>query len=339
MSALGLHLQQYFYYLVAYHQFKQSRFFGWVINRIGGYSILREGNDLESMRVTARILADGERPLVLFPEGTWFRQNDRLGPIQEGLCLMVRQAVQRSTRPIVIHPIALKYWLLEDPRPALQNRLAQLEARLGWRAQAQLDFVPRIEKLASALLALKELEQWGEMGVGTLDERIARLADSYVEPLERTILDKAYPEDWILKRARRLRRVLVRQLIESKDPAQLARARNALDSLLFVENLTAHSHAYLTENPSLERLVETVQRIEETVTDEVETPVVPVGVCIRVGPAIDVTSAEGRRKQACEPLLQEVASGIQGLLDNMVAEGPPPAWHCPSAKARTFLPA
>ena len=38
---------------------------GWVLNRIGGYSIWREGSDRESIRVTARILADAERHKLL----------------------------------------------------------------------------------------------------------------------------------------------------------------------------------------------------------------------------------------------------------------------------------
>ena len=84
MGMLGVQLKQYFYYVVSYHLFKQKRLIGWWLNRIGGYSILREGADRDAIRATAGILAEAERPVVMFPEGTWFRQNDRVGPLQEG---------------------------------------------------------------------------------------------------------------------------------------------------------------------------------------------------------------------------------------------------------------
>jgi 1-acyl-sn-glycerol-3-phosphate acyltransferase len=98
--------RHYLYYIASYHLFRQSRVMGWVLNRIGGYSIWREGADRESIRETTRILADAERPVVLFPEGTWFRQNDRVGPLQEGLALITRQAARATTRPSSSTPSA-----------------------------------------------------------------------------------------------------------------------------------------------------------------------------------------------------------------------------------------
>ncbi len=112
--------KSYLYYIVSYHLFKQSKLVGWWINRIGGFSIWREGADREAIKASAQILANADRPLALFPEGTWFRQNDRLGPLQEGLTLMARQAARLTERPLVIHPVGIKYWFLEDPaRPLL----------------------------------------------------------------------------------------------------------------------------------------------------------------------------------------------------------------------------
>ena len=64
---MGLQVQQYFYYVVSYHLFKQKRLIGWWLNRIGGYSILREGADREAIRATVDILAEAERPVLMFP--------------------------------------------------------------------------------------------------------------------------------------------------------------------------------------------------------------------------------------------------------------------------------
>ncbi len=147
MGVFGIQARAYLYYIASFHLFRQNKVIGWILNRIGGYSIWREGADRESIKTTARILAEAERPVVLFPEGTWFRQNDRVNPLQEGLSLITRQAARQSERPIVVHPVGIKYWVLEDPRPELKRRLTALERRFGWLPQDGLPMVPRIEKI------------------------------------------------------------------------------------------------------------------------------------------------------------------------------------------------
>ncbi len=331
LGMLSVATEQYFFYVVSYHLFKVSRVTGWWIRRMGGYSILREGADREAIRTTGTLLAEGSRPIVIFPEGTWFRQNDRLGPLQEGLTLMTRQAVKQSDRPIVVHPVAIKYWALEDPRPILRQRLDQLEARLGWQPQRQLDFLPRLEKLGTALVAIKEIELFGEPRTGHLEERIRNLADGLVSSVEGQPASKE-ANVRLLERIRRARLRLVKQLTDiGDDPARSTEPRQALDRLLLAENLNGHSLEYLTSCFSLERLMETVQRIEETVYDSPEQPVVPTGAVVAIGPAIDVRalSAEKAGKAEPDPLMQRLASGIQGLLDQMLLQGPPPQWNCP----------
>jgi 1-acyl-sn-glycerol-3-phosphate acyltransferase len=331
VGLMGVSVKQYLYYIASAHLFRQSKVKGWLMNRIGGYSIWREGVDRESIRATVGLLRAADRPVVLFPEGTWFRQNDCVGPLQEGLSLIVRQAVKQSNRPIVIHPVGIKYWLLQDPRPELQRRLGAIEGRLGWRPQDHLELVGRIDKVSGALLAIKEIEHFGAAQSGTLDERIARLVGSHVTGLEKRYLNKEH-DGWPLDRIRRLRQLLVRKLIDGRDDAELVgELRLALHDLLFCENINAHSQDYLRRCPSLERLTETVQRIEETLTDGIEVPVAPMGAVVAVGPALDVralASAKGAGKGP-DPLVAQVRAAIQQQVDRLLAEGPPPAWNCP----------
>jgi 1-acyl-sn-glycerol-3-phosphate acyltransferase len=324
VGIMAASLRKYLYYIASYHLFKQSRFMGWFMNRIGSYSIWREGTDRESIRTTAHILAEAERPVVLFPEGTWFRQNDRVGPLQEGLALIVRQAVKLGDRPILIHPVGLKYWVLADPTSELNRRLEALEVRLGWRPAPELGLVARLERVSSALLALKEIELLGAARSGSVDERTQHVLEAEVARQEKVHLGKTF-DGWVLERIRRLRQSLVRRLLEAEATGGNAALKHDLDTLLFCENLNAHSIDYVRERPSPERLVETLQRIEEILTDA-EKPVVRLGVTVRVGPAIDVR----QRLAGADGLIPELRAQIQAQVDHLLAQGPPAAWGCPN---------
>jgi hypothetical protein len=260
--------------------------------------------------------------------------------LQEGLSLITRQAVKQSTRPILVIPAGIKYWMLTDPRPALTQRIDKLERRIGWRPQTNLDLVGRLEKLGSGLLAIKETEYLGEARPGSIDERIAGLIASQVERLENQHLNRRH-DGWILERIRRLRQNLSRRLLEEATPPGVAAGlKKDLDDLLFFENLNAHSVSYLREDPSPERLVETLQRIEETMSDVVETPVAPMAVTVQLGTPIDVRALPVDRKgERGDPFVAGLRDSIQQLINDQIAQGPPPAWGCPSRPRPRVTPA
>jgi 1-acyl-sn-glycerol-3-phosphate acyltransferase len=332
LGMVGLRLRQYFYYVVSYHMFKQPGSLAWWLNRFGCYSIHREGTDRESIRASARILAAADRPIILFPEGTWYRQNDRINLLQPGVGLIARQAVRQANRPILIHPVAIKYWVLEDPRSRLHQRLERLEARLSWHPQRQLDLVQRLEKIGGGYLAIKEIEHFGQAQSGELIERLHRLTESHVLGAEKLLGIKVGEDSGMMERIRRLRQILVRRLQETADAEEQRKTLERLDDLLLCENLLASDPEYLYQRLSLERLTEAVQRLDEGVTDQTEEPVVPLGAVVEIGPPLDVREFPRQRGAAHadgDPLTQAIAAGVQGMLDRMLAEGPPPAWNCP----------
>lgn len=328
LGALGVKAGTFLYYLTSYHAFKQSRLTGWWIRRLGAFSIHREGADREAIRACVRILIDADRPLVIFPEGTWFRQNDRLGPLQEGIGLILRQAMKATDRPLSLHPVALKYWYLEDPRPAIRDRLDRWERRLGWHPQRQFDLLQRLEKLGSAMLALKEVEFFGQPQAGTIEERRLGLANAHIQALEEKYFNKR-GSGWHLERIRRLRQLLVPRLVEKADDAETCRLlQQELSNLLLCEGLDSQSFEYVQSDPSPERVAETLLRLEEMVIDGEEQPLGPLGVVVEAAPALDVRAPHFVRQRGGEdPLLKQLAGTIQALLDRLRAEGLPVAWR------------
>jgi hypothetical protein len=226
---------------------------------------------------------------------------------------------------VVIHPVAIKYWVLTDPTPTLDRWLSAHEAV----PRAGRPLPDRVEAVVTDVLAAKETEVFGAPQPGGQDERIRALAEGSIGRLE-TRFAAAPRAGTPIERIRWLRQRLVKQLQESNGrPAEARPPLDDLETLLFAENLSAHSAAYLRERPAWERLTEAVQRLEETLTDRTEVPAVPLGAVAEVGPALRVgefPKARGAERAGGDPLLNAMRREIQGMLDRLLEEGPPRGW-------------
>lgn len=326
MGMLGLQVGQFFYYMASWHLFKQSRWSHFKLTRTGAFSVFREGSDREAMRESVRILNHAERPLVVFPEGTWFRRNDRVGPLQEGVSLIARKAAKESQRPIFIHPVAIKYWYLEDPSPAMSRHLGVVESRLRWHPQEHLSIHERIAKLSEAFVAVKEIEYLGAPSTGDLDRRISELSDHLLSGLESKyfgVTQRSQPMD----RVRSLLQVLVRNYQRPSSENARKETERDLDKAFFCQVLFGHSQEYLSEWPNAERLAESVKRLEEDLTGA-EIQLGPVGAVVHVCEGIDVREFQASGSGASSSLMTEIGWRIQSTLDRMLDEGPPADWGC-----------
>ncbi|MEK6237423.1 MAG: hypothetical protein N2C14_22150, partial [Planctomycetales bacterium] len=289
------------------------------------------GADREAIRECVRILREAERPLVLFPEGTWFRQNERLGPLQDGVGLIVRQAARKNERPIHALPVTMKYWVLEDPRPDWKKRLTALETSLRWRPRNHEDWVPRIQRLSNAMLTVLEIEHFGEARIGSLDERRLALIDSHLAALETRRMDGAKDGD-PLDRLRNLRHHLTRELThEDATDEEVAVVRGDFADMMHCELMFAHSQDYLLERPSFERITEAIERLEEALV-EGERISIPLGVSVQVGEplaAADFMKAK-RKDKTGDPLVQAIGDSLRSMSRERLEAGPPSEWNCPA---------
>ena len=133
----GIHM----FTMASWHLFKQDhladRAGGWMMRRLGAFSILREGTDRAALNCAIDILTTAERPLVIFPEGVVSRSNDRLGPLMEGTTFIARAASRKAAKAgkpgVTMHPVALRYVFLDDVETAVAPALAEFESRLTWQ--------------------------------------------------------------------------------------------------------------------------------------------------------------------------------------------------------------
>ena len=107
---------------------------GWVLQRIGAFSVDREGCDHRALRQATEILAGGGT-LVVFPEGEVYHLNDRLTPLLEGVAVMAlgaQRALEKADSPrrVWVLPAAIRYRYLDDVTPRLEAAMDRLERRL-----------------------------------------------------------------------------------------------------------------------------------------------------------------------------------------------------------------
>ncbi len=310
------------YAMASWHLFQQSRFMGWAIHKMGGFSVYREGIDRQAINVAIEILETAARPLVVFPEGAVSRTNDRLQALLDGVAFVARAAARRRAKAvpggrIVVHPVAIKYLFGGDFDAVADPVLTEIEHRLSWQPQRHLPADQRIAKVGLALLSLKELEYLGRTHADALEVRMQRLIDRLLGPLE---------EEWfgtpaagaVIPRVKALRMKIMPDMVQGRiDAAERQRRWRQLADIYLAQQVSNYPPDYL-QHLSVDRLLETIERYEEDLTDRVRVHG-HLKAVIEVGPPIPV-QPERDRSAASDPLMVEIEQRLQGMLDRLARE-------------------
>ena len=225
VGLLTKYVGSHFHFMASWHVFKQGWFQRFLVRQLGAFSVHREGLDKTSLNTAIDILAEARRPLVLFPEGIVSFHNDQLSPLQEGTSLIVQRAAKKRAAndaikngQVVVHPVALKYQFAGDLEATLSAALANLERELSWDPQTDLSPLDRVRKIGTGLLGLREVEYFGEAQSGELFERLDRLINRILEPIE---------QEWqrpgegrgVYERVKALRTVMLKELVDGNATA------------------------------------------------------------------------------------------------------------------------
>ena len=319
--ALGLivkQLSQPINTMASAHLFLQSRFNAWLLPRIGAFSVYREGMDRESLKTAISILAHASRPLVIFAEGVVTRTNDRLINLQDGVAFIARTAAKQraeSSPPgrVVVHPLAVRYTFHGDLEKTLTPVLDKIERRLSWHPQRGKDIVGRIVRLGHALLTLKEMEYFGSAQTGITPERVARLLNRVLEPLEVEWL-KGRSEGTAVNRVKNLRKAILPDLVAGEVPeSERLRRWKQLFDLEVAQQIYHFPPDYLGESPTPERLIETVERYEEAFGNPTPTVHGPLHLTFEIGDAIEVNTVRDKRAPS-DPLMDQIRASLTSML-------------------------
>jgi 1-acyl-sn-glycerol-3-phosphate acyltransferase len=327
LGVLGMEAGCHLFAMASWHVFKQSAFQTFMTRRMGAFSILREGNDRQAIETAIDILVSRQRPLIVFPEGVMTRHNDLVEEMMEGPSFIARQVAKRlkkENKPggIVIHPVATRYAFNGDLEAAVTPDLEALEKRLSWQPQSQLGMVERITNLGRAFLSLKEIEFLGAPGDGNVYERAEKLVETVLSRLE-TQCQIADKSGNVMVRVKRLRTAILPELIEGKlPPAERDRCWRDLAAAYYVQQISHYPRDYILREKNLpERVIETVERLQEDFTDTY-TVHRPLHAVVQVGEAIPI-GTQRARDELGDPIMAEVRRQLQSMINDLAAERTP----------------
>jgi hypothetical protein len=204
------------------------------------------------------------------------------------------------------------YEYLGDPTPELATLMSDLEHRIFWRPREHMPLHERIYQFAETALVVKEMEFFGQAGSGPLPPRVTALAEKVLRDVENR--HGAPPSTGsIPERVKEMRRRAIEGLADnSTDADNRAKLKADLEDLFLVVQLYSYPGDYVAEKPSLERMAETLDKLEEDVLERFSARVrgnrrstVTFGEPIRVEPTKNRRAAVAQLTEALENAVQD----------------------------------
>lgn len=306
------------YLMAAWQVFADKSWLGQQMLRWHGcFSIDREATDLRAFKQAVSVLEKRPEPLVIFPEGEVYHCNARVRPFREGAAAVGLSATKRAKRPVVCVPCGMWYNYVDNPHDELVELMDELEREMFWRPRPDLPLAQRIYRFAEVSLTIKELEFLGKPGEGPLPERIAALTDRILRDIEKEY--EITPEtDNVPERVKELRsRVILAIEEDGLDSKERARLHDQLDDLFLAVQLFSYPGDYVSEEPSIERVAETLDKFEEDVLNRFSATVRGSRKAkVAFGEPIPIERS-GNRRKATAALTEKMEQGVQTLIDQL----------------------
>lgn len=321
MMEVGRRMRRQLHFMAAWQIFRPHwGLDGWVLQRMGAFSVDREGCDRRAIHQATQILTTS-RALVVFPEGEVYRLNDRLTPLLDGVAFMALSAQRELTkagegRKVWIIPAAIRYRYVDDIQPKLQAAVDRLENHMRYKPLHGTQLADRILHYGELLLTIKEKEKFGRSfeNEGDLPTRISRLTEALLERHERTYLDRTPSADTVALRVKALRRKLFELWTAEAGDAETRRlAREALDDVQLALQAYSYPGNYISEKPCIERMAETIEKLEEDL-DGYARPKGRRRARVVFGQPIDLSQAAGNGRP------RDVAAKLTDQLEAAIGE-------------------
>ncbi len=335
-------------------------FRGWLLRRVGAYSVIRGAADRESFMMSKKILMEGRNRLIIFIEGEISRGNETLIPFEPGVLQLafwaqeglvkdaarehrhMPQSVQPTApaeaySPIYIAPIAIKYFYKPGSDAAIQHALESLENAVGIIEVTGKNFYERIRDIGEKVLKVQEdLHQVVALPGVSLTERVEVIKNRMLKKMELFLDLKPDSQATTLSRLREIRNTMDRLIHIYDDPAELTdyqkhmveHFRKALSE--FYQDLDrvvyflTYDESYLKEQQTPERLIDVIRRLEREVFGDSRL-LYPRVATVKVGEVIDLKEQlpgyEADKKGFIKQMAAELEENMRLMLIGMQSPG------------------
>ena len=321
-------------YLAAMEAFEKSPLTGWLMQRLGAYSIIRGTADRPSFQMTKQLLVDAKRWLVIFPEGQTVWQNDTVIPFQQGVVQLAFKAYEAAAKQdegasLFCVPISIKYAYLEDMRSQREASLARVESKLfPPDCMAPPSQYERLRRIGKAVLAANEKGHNVKPDEdASLDDRIQMMKETIVRRIELQLELTPRAGQSLLDRIRALFNAVDRIVHEEPETYEYEQkllnerqqaARDLYDDLWRVLQLIAIYDGYVRESLTVERFMDVLCLLEMEVLGE-RRIWGPRKALVRVGDSVDLRDHFSAYKTDKRGVIQEVTLAVESRVRQMLA--------------------
>ena len=267
MFLFSARLGQLLHYIVAYEAF--NGIVGWIMQRVGAYSIRRGVGDRYSVIKTLEILQQPRCKLVIFPEGGCSYQNDTVIPFRTGGIELAFKAMSKlvkneNTVPdLYFVPVSIQYFYPGKTDLHIEQSLSKLEKALSIQPTKN-DLYQRLRAIAERVLSNIEVEYNVEPQADSdWNQRITHLKQHLLNYCENSLALNAASQLPNRERVYKIQSVLT-DLSQSDISSDFDLQHLKLTTVRLL-NFDAIYDGYVAQKPTPERFFATLDRLEREV--------------------------------------------------------------------------
>ncbi len=335
MFLMSKHISQPFYYMAARETYGKGMFGGvrgFLMQRLGVYSVVRGTVDRNAFRTTRQLLSEGKWPLVIFGEGEISHQNDTVMRFERGIiqfCFWAIDDLKKGdiNKPMYVIPLGIKYHYTKDMWNVIDTALSELERSiLPPSARTPVERYQRLRRIGIAVLStLAEEYQYKVDPSASLNDHIQGLKEQILSHAEKIMGIQS--DNDVLTRVRALKNIVDAEVYRDIDQMtdyerkiheeQLQKFQQFYPDLNRLINFIAISDGYVAEEHSPERYLEVIFRLEREVFGSAKMRG-PRVASIRAGEPKNLLehydSYKSQKKETVEKITTEIETEVQNLV-------------------------
>ncbi|MBB6430995.1 lysophospholipid acyltransferase family protein [Algisphaera agarilytica] len=320
--------------MAAYDVFLRGRVHRFTMQRMGAFAVDRDGSDPKPMKQALATLEAGKHALSIFPEGNVYLTNDRVTPFMDGaafIALKAQQALQKAddtSGRILAVPVSIKATHLTNARMKVTQRFEPLGNQLGVEADFHAEPIKAVYQAAEIALH-RNLKQRGldVPDAPDLGSLVEQAATNVLERLEAKLEVTPKPKDSLLDRVRSARRLIHEVRIDPERAVDHAAAATWADEAMLAYRIASYPMGYAAEKPTLDRVSETVEKLEEDLLTRMPAPMCRRHAYVHFNAPIDVSdllTEHPKLRAAVGAFTSQTEAAVQAGIDHLNHHNPHP---------------